>query len=394
MQIVINGSFWNQPRVGSGQYLHGLLRWLPQIAPQHRFLVLQPVSAAPVPQLPPGAASITLHSPFDGRSANMAKLWFEQYAVPRAAQRLAGYGQPTMLFVPYFAPPLRASVPVVTTVGDVIPLRMPEYARSLSFKAYLRLVQRAVYGSKHILTFSAFSKRDIVELLRVPPEKITPVLLAADERYRLPADREAARTLVERRYGLREPFVYYVGGLDRRKNIEVLLHAFALLKAQGSRATLAIAGKALSANRSVFSDVDSLIAQLNIGDRVRRIDVPHEDGPLLYQACTVFAFPSRYEGFGLTPLEAMACGAPVVVSDATSLPEVVGAAALRVASDDVVGWAAALSRLLGDAELRRELGQLGLAQSARFSWQRVAEETLPILESAVGTQHAASLPRV
>jgi glycosyltransferase involved in cell wall biosynthesis len=315
----------------------------------------------------------------------MAKLWFEQYAVPRAAQRLASSDQLTMLFVPYFAPPLRASVPVVTTVGDIIPLRMPEYAASLSFKAYLRLVQRAVYGSKHILTFSAFSKRDIVDLLRLPPEKITPVLLAADERYRPPADRQAVLAAVAARYDLREPFVYYVGGLDRRKNIEVLLRAFALLKAQGSQSMLAIAGKALSANPSVFSDVDASIAHLNIGDYVRRINVPHEDGPLLYQACTVFAFPSRYEGFGLTPLEAMACGAPVVVSDATSLPEVVGAAALRVAPDDVVGWAAALSRLLGDVALRRDLGQRGLAQAARFSWQRVAEETLAVLEQAVPT---------
>ncbi|NJM08729.1 glycosyltransferase family 4 protein [Candidatus Gracilibacteria bacterium] len=382
MQIVINGTFWNQPNVGSGQYLHGLLRWLPQLAPEHRVLLLRPASAEAALQLPPGVASIALHSPFDGRNPNLAKLWFEQRSVPRAARRLAGYSQPTILFVPYFAPPLHATVPVVTTVGDIIPLRMPEYAGNVRVKAYLRLVQRAVRGSKQILTFSAFSKRDIVDLLRLPAEKITPVLLAADERYKPPADRNAALAEVARRYGLHEPFVYYVGGLDRRKNVEVLLRAFALLSAQGNRAQFVIAGRALSANRAVFSDLDALIVQLGLADRVRRIDVPFEDGPLLYQACTVFAFPSRYEGFGLPPLEAMACGAPAVVSDATSLPEVVGAAALRVAPDDIVGWAAALNRLLGDPGLRQDLARLGLAQAAQFSWRRVAIETLAVIERA------------
>jgi glycosyltransferase involved in cell wall biosynthesis len=113
--------------------------------------------------------------------------------------------------------------------------------------------------------------------------------------------------------------------------------------------------------------------------------VPLADGPLLYQACTLFAFPSRYEGFGLPPLEAMACGAPVVVSDASSLPEVVGDAALRVPPDDVVAWAAAIGRLLSDPALRADLRAQGLAQAARFSYQRVAQETLAVLERAANS---------
>jgi glycosyltransferase involved in cell wall biosynthesis len=128
--------------------------------------------------------------------------------------------------------------------------------------------------------------------------------------------------------------------------------------------------------------LDALIADLELKQAVRRIDVPVEDGPLLYRACAVFAFPSRYEGFGLPPLEAMACGAPVVVSDASSLPEVVGAAALRVSPDDVLGWAAALGRVLGDSRLRADLRAQGLARAAHFSYRRVAEETIAVLESA------------
>jgi glycosyltransferase involved in cell wall biosynthesis len=286
-----------------------------------------------------------------------------------------------VLLVPYFAPPVRSRVPVVTTVGDIIPLLLPEYRGRAHVRAYMGLVRRAVRGSAQILTFSARSRDDIVAHLRLPRERVTPVLLAAGDQYS-PGDQAAARAEVARRYGLHEPFIYYVGGLDARKNVATLLRAFALLRSRGLPVTLAIAGRALGGDRALFPDLDALCADLELGPTVRRIDVPLEDGPLLYRACTVFAFPSRYEGFGLPPLEAMACGAPVVVSDASSLPEVVGPAALRVPPDDVVGWAAALGRLLGDPGLRAELRAQGLAQAARFSYRRVAEETLAVLEGA------------
>jgi glycosyltransferase involved in cell wall biosynthesis len=174
-----------------------------------------------------------------------------------------------------------------------------------------------------------------------------------------------------------------VGGLDARKNVPTLLRAFALLRARGDTTTLAVAGRALGVDKRLFPDLDALSADLELGTTLRRIDVPTADGPLLYRACTVFAFPSRYEGFGLPPLEAMACGAPVVVSDASSLPEVVGTAALRVAPDDVVGWAAALSRLLGNPDLRADFRARGLAQAAQFSYRKVAEETVRVLDAVV-----------
>jgi glycosyltransferase involved in cell wall biosynthesis len=378
VQIVINGTFWSQPNVGSGQYLHGLIRWLPQVAPQHQYVLLTPAGAGASLPLPAGVSAMALRTPFDGRSANLAKLFFEQVAVPQAAQRLARRADPSLLFVPYFAPPLRCAVPVITTVGDIIPMRLPEYRGGAKVQAYMALVKRAVRTSAHILTFSDFSRADVVSYLGLPAERISAVLLAADERYR-PADPQAARDEVARRFGIAEPFIYYVGGLDARKNLGVLLRALALLRGRGAPAVLALAGRALGGDRRLFPDLDAQIAELGLGRDVRRITVGHEDGPLLYQACTAFAFPSRYEGFGLPPLEAMACGAPTVVSAASSLPEVVGGAALRVDPDDAVGWASALSRLLGDPTLRGELRELGLAQAARFSWRRVAEETIQVL---------------
>jgi glycosyltransferase involved in cell wall biosynthesis len=392
VQLLINGSFWGQPTVGSGQYLHGLLRGMLRVAPQHRYVLLRPARAALGPQLPPGVATFGVRTPFDRVSPNLAKLFFEQIALPAAAARLASDQEPALLLIPYFAPPLRSPLPVVTTVGDIIPLLLPEYRGGPHVRAYMALVRRTVHHSAHILTFSACSRDDIVAHLGLPPERVTPVLLAPGAQY-TPGDQELARAEVARRFGVSGPFVYYVGGLDARKNLATLLRAFALLRARGVVATLVIAGRALGRDRRLFPDIDAQIAELGLDEAVRRVEVPHTDGPLLYHACTVFAFPSRYEGFGLPPLEAMACGAPVIVSDSSSLPEVVGGAALRVPPDDVVGWAAALGRLLGDPALRADLGAQGRAQAARFSYDRTARETLAVLERVGGRLPTRDPPR-
>jgi glycosyltransferase involved in cell wall biosynthesis len=385
VHLLINGNFWANPNVGSGQYIHGLLRWLPQIAPHHRYSLLVPASADDHPPVPTGVTAFRLRTPFDGRNSNLAKLYFEQVSVPYAAQYLARRHGPGPLFVPYFAPPLRSAQPVLTTVGDIIPLRLSEYRGGAKVRAYMALVQWAVRSSRHILTFSEFSRNDVIAHLRLPAERVSTVLLAADERYR-PGDQRAAQAEVARRFEITTPFLYYVGGLDARKNLDVLLRALALLQERGTPATLVLAGKALGGDPRLFPDLDGQIAQLGLGAYVRRVQVSYEDGPLFYQACTAFAFPSRYEGFGLPPLEAMACGAPTVVSEASSLPEVVGAAALRVGPDDVVGWASAIHRLLNDPDLRAELRTLGFVQAARFSWRRVTEETLAVVERAVSVR--------
>jgi glycosyltransferase involved in cell wall biosynthesis len=389
MHIVLNGSFWTQPTVGSGQYLHGLLRWLPRVAPQHRYTLLLPAIHGAGAAPPAGVLPLLLRTPFDAHQRNLAKLWFEQVSVPQAVRLLhqqSALTTPTLLHVPYFAPPLHSIVPIVVTIPDLIPLLLPDYRGGPHIRAYMRLVSHTIHHTQRVITFSQHSRGDIAARLGLPASRIAVTLLAAEERYS-PASAEHAVAEVAARYGLRQPFIYYVGGLDARKNVEVLLRALALLRQQGDwLPTLAIAGRALGRNTRLFPDLDAQIAALGLHDVVQRLTVPYEDGPLLYRACTLFAFPSRYEGFGLPPLEAMACGAPVIVSQSSSLPEVVGDAAMRVAPDDVAGWAAALHQLLTDPALRARLRARGLAQAARFSWRQVAEETLHLYaESAQAT---------
>ncbi|HJZ50493.1 MAG TPA: glycosyltransferase family 1 protein, partial [Roseiflexaceae bacterium] len=204
--------------------------------------------------------------------------------------------------------------------------------------------------------------------------------LAAGPQYR-PIDRQAAAAQIAERYGLAGPFVYYVGGLDARKNVATLVRAWQRLRcAGGPAATLAIAGRALGDDPRLFPDLDTLIAELGVADSIRRIDVPREDNALLYNGATAFAYPSRYEGFGMPPLEAMACGTPAVVAEASSLPEVVSDAALLAPPDDVAAWAVGLWRLLGDRALRDMLRARGFARAARFSYARVARETVDVYE--------------
>lgn len=383
MRIVVSGMFWGQPAVGMGQYLHGLVGGLARVAPEHSYTLLLPTYAGPGPVLPPGVAGHPVQTPFDGRSENLAKLWYEQVGVPVAARRLRA----DLLHVPYFAPPLYAPAPVVATIPDVIPLLLPEYRGRALVRAYLRLVVLAARRVAQIVALSEHSRADIVAHLGQPSSRVTAVPLAAGAQYRQ-ADHERAAACVAERFGLRGPFVYYVGGLDARKNVGTLVRAFGQLRrAGGPEAILAIAGRALGRDPALFPDLDALIARERLEAWVRRLEVPHADNPLLYRAATAFAFPSRYEGFGLPPLEAMACGTPAVVADTSSLPEVVGDAALRVPPDDLAGWTTALWRLLADNGLREELRRRGLVRAGLFSYERVARETVAVYTRAV---HAES----
>ncbi len=388
MRIAISGMFWHQPTVGSGQYLHGMLGELARIAPQHEYILLLPAYLAndrrPTTDdrhEPPSSfvirhSSFVVPTPFDGKNKNFAKLWFEQIGVPLAARRLRA----DLLHVPYFAPPLWAAMPVVATVLDIIPLLLPEYRGGRGVRAYMRLVARAARRADRVIAISEDSRRDIIHHLGCARARVSTIALAAGPQYR-PIDRAQAAAQVAERYGLREPFVYYVGGLDARKNVPTLVQAWQRLRqAGGPPATLAIAGRALGADARLFPDIDTLIAELGMADSIRRIDVPREDNPLLYNAATAFAFPSRYEGFGMPPLEAMACGTPAAVAAASSLPEVVGDAALLVPPDDVSAWAGALWRLIGDAALRDDLRARGFARAARFSYDRVARATVEVYE--------------
>jgi glycosyltransferase involved in cell wall biosynthesis len=188
-------------------------------------------------------------------------------------------------------------------------------------------------------------------------------------------------------YDLPDHYVYYVGGYDERKNIPTLLRAYAALpEALRTQFPLVLAGRAAGSNPTLFPDIDGLITQLGIGSTVRRIDVPRTDNPALYSGATCFVYPSCDEGFGLPPLEAMACGTAVIAARAASIPEGVGAAAHLVDPVDVAGWTAALLAVLTDNDLRNRLQRAGTERAGQFSYGQTAAATRAVYLRALGRE--------
>ncbi len=274
--------------------------------------------------------------------------------------------------------PLLSPVPTVITIHDLAFIRFPQTFRAYN-RIYLDLATRlSARRASRILAVSEHTKREVVGLLGIPPERVIVTPNAARSHFRPPAP--AAIEQLRTRHGLPERFVLYVGTLEPRKNLTTLLEAFALVSRSVPDVPLLIGG----GKGWMYEPIFARLEQLNLRDRVKFAGyLPEEELPLWYAAATVFVFPSIYEGFGMPPLEAMACGTPVITSNTSSLPEVVGDAGLMVSPTDPVALAEAIRRVLVDADLRAELRQRGLARARRFSWADTAAKTLVAYREAV-----------
>lgn len=384
MDIAINAWFWDQPATGSGQYVRHLLPAMAALEPGFRFLAATPSRMEPqcsIPNLHPYAASsarLLDRIPNKSRCLDLYKLWFEQVLFPRLAVR----HQTAIAHVPYFASPVRPSAPTVVTVHDLIPIVLPAYRGSALVRAYTCLVAAGARRADALIADSESTGRDIITHLKVDPQRVHVIPLAADSRFRPAAAEELQR--VRSRYGLPDRYVLYLGGFDRRKSVTTLLRAFAQLKHESrlcATTRLVIAGRLPATDTDFTPDPRRIAAQLGIEASVVFPGwIDEADKPALYSGAQLFVFPSTYEGFGLPVLEAMACGTPVVTSNTSSLPEVVGEAGLTVPPDDPGALAQAIAILLGDEARRQALRQAGLVQAARFSWERTARATLTVLK--------------
>jgi len=309
-----------------------------------------------------------------------AKLWtpshhrFESTALTAelTGKRLA------LLHSPDFIPPFGGRFRSVITIHDLNFLHFPQFLTPQSARYYGQ-INRAVQRADHILTDSDWTREDVISHLDVPPERVTTVHLAAAPVYRPITDRQEVRRAVNR-YGLPSDFIIFVGTLEPRKNVPTLLKAFHDLRHRAYDVHLAIVGR----KGWLYEEVFAALTKLKLADHVHFLEnVPYEDLARLYNAASCLTLPSHYEGFGLPPLEAMACGTPVVVSDRSSLPEVVGDAGLLVDPDSPEELSAALARVLEDSELRAALRQRGLARSSEFSWAKAAHQTMAVYEQVL-----------
>ena len=268
----------------------------------------------------------------------------------------------------YVLPPLTPCKTVVT-IHDCIHLRFPQYLPNRFAYAYARSsLWIATHRSNRVLTVSDASKRDILKYFRVPEGKIDVIYNAIDERYgETPPPDEVER--VRERYQLNAPYVLYAGNIKPHKNLERLIEAFHMLRQDPDLAhvKLLIIGDEISK----YATLRRAVHKYKLHKHVRFFGfVPDKTLAVLYRLARVFVFPSLYEGFGLPPLEAMASGTPVITSDVSSLPEVVGDAALLIDPLDPAAIADAMRRVLMDSELHGQLRQKGFIRVREFSWER------------------------
>jgi glycosyltransferase involved in cell wall biosynthesis len=303
-----------------------------------------------------------------GAGALRRHLW-EQCQLPELARRLGVQ----WLYNPINTAPVAVRDQVVV-IHDAAFLS-PNASQTLAFRTlYTQLATRLVQTARGIVTVSEFSRGELIERLGARPEQVRVVPNGVSPHFRpQPADG------VRRAHGLPPDYVLYVGSLEPRKNLRVLLQALRLLaerrRLEGHRLVL------VGCRGANFQDDGLATAIAQAGERVQVLGyVPDHDLPALYAGATAFVYPSLYEGFGLPPLEAMACGAPVIASAAAAIPEVVGDAGLLFPPHDAEALADALARLIADASLRGELSRRGLARAAHFSWDQAAQRTLAFME--------------
>ena len=300
----------------------------------------------------------------------------EGFYYPRGLARGAQAAGTDLIHVPAAMPAYSTTLPLVLTIHDAIPWRHPEWFTRANALQQRLLVGRAARQADLVLTDSHASKRDIIELLRVPEERTTVIHLGVSPAFS-PALRDT-QWLAER-FGITGPVVLSVGTPEPRKNLTGALSIFERVSRKLPEATLLLVGGGGWRSK----DLDQQIAACS-GRVVRTGHIDFAELTRTYASADCFLFPSLLEGFGFPPLEAMASGLPVVSSDRPSLPEVVGEAAITASANDHQALATAVLKILTNETIAGDMRARGLAQAAQFSWARTASETVAAYRAVLG----------
>lgn len=342
---------------GIGTYVRNLLRELARQDDDAEFVLLcAPADVEPLRALGPR------FRPIVERSGNYSIR--EQVGIPLTLAR----ARVDLFHAPHYVVPPLITRPFVVTIHDCIHLRFPQYLPSRGALTYAKAMMRsAARRSRRVLTVSQASKDDILHYLGVPAEKVEVIYNALDERLAAPPTPDDV-TRVRERFLLTSPFVLYTGNIKPHKNLDRLIEAFSILRRQGLEdVKLLIIGDEISK----YPNMRRLVHKFQLHGHVRFLGfVPDATLAVLYRLASAFVFPSLYEGFGLPPLEAMAAGTPVITSNVSSLPEVVGDAALLIDPMDAGAIADAMARVLREPALREDLARRGHARVKAFSWER------------------------
>ncbi len=363
MRIGIDARLVYYNRAGIGEYIVQLAQALAQArTPDDKIVLLQSRKDQTKIVDGDGFCRKSLWTPSHNR--------FEQPALGFEISRL----KLDLLHSPDFIPPFRRNCASVITVHDLAFLLYPHFLTKESARYYGQIDQ-AWRRTDHIIAVSEATKQDSIKMLGVPEKKITVIHEAANPIYR-PLPHDQAVNHVKDRYKINQDFILFVSTIEPRKNLPGLLHAYRRLRDDYKRDELLVLA---GANGWLWEEVYETVNRLNLEDHVAFLGrVPSEDLVNLYNAARLLVHPSFYEGFGLTPLEALTCGTPVIASNTAALPEIVGDAGLLIDPHDIEGLTVAMMRLLTEEELRSDHIQKGLKRAAVFSWQKAAEKTMDV----------------
>jgi glycosyltransferase involved in cell wall biosynthesis len=371
----------NYRQAGLSRYIYELLLRLPAAAPKARFIAYVGNHKPPTDLRAALPGNLRLSNSLLPTQRAPVRIAWEQTLLPIAAAR----DRLALLHCPVNVRPLLSPCPTVVTVHDLIFLRYPEKFQPAK-RLYLKVSTTwSCRHAAHVIAVSEATRRDVVDLLGVNPERVTTVHNGVGEQFR-PLDPQTRETFRQDK-GIAGRLVLFLGTLEPRKNVQTLLQAFAALARDATLddVTLAIGGSKGWYYDEIFSTAERL--GLQESGRVRFLGrVPDEELPLWYNIAAVFAYPSLYEGFGLPVLEAMACGVPVLASNTSSFPEVVSTAGMLLDPLDVSAWSQAMRELLANTTHAKELSKRGLVQASEFSWDRAARATLDIYNQVLSAK--------
>ena len=371
---------------GVGTYIRNVVRTLGRLDRENKYLLIGPSSKVEeIGSLPPNFHAVPLH-----QLERSLKGWWEFRAVLRRLDC-------DLVHVPnIFSVPRALPCPYVMTVHDMLEhMSLGRQRNDLWRSVHFQLTMRVLRGAARIFAVSNFTKTEMEKLFGIPPERIEVVYNAIDERFLHGHASTADRELIAKRYQVTYPFLLYAGRVSAHKNVVRMIEAFSALKGELEKERafpdlkLIIIGDDLSGN----PDLRRTVVRSGVQNDVRFLGfVPIEVLRIFYDSAKIFVFPSLYEGFGLPPLEAMAHGTPVVTSNVSSLPEVVGNAAVLVNPENVFEIMRALHRVLLDQGLRERMKERSYVQAGKFSWEKSVRRILEVYRQVGGTAGSAEEP--
>lgn len=374
MRIGINGWFLRHPNTGIGQYMQNLLKNIDSISNHHEYILYIDDSTERLP-LSEKFTYISVKHPYATLHKDLKKTFWEQHVI----YKLVKQHNLDFLHIPYFAPPIKKQLPVVMTIHDASPLRF-SWKNMGRIGAYDKLYRTLFFSNlkkaDKIIVVSQFLKEELLDLTSLPGEKITVIPISAHENYKPINNKEEIHHRIEK-YNIRKEYIFCVGDPSYRKNMFAVMDTYCALPEEvKNKYNLVICG-----GTKFLQKYQDYAAKDSEG-RIQHIGYATPDGdlPYLYNGAKLFVFPSRYEGFGIPPLEAMKCGIPVIANNSSNIKAVVGDAGLLINTENTQEFCDAIVKVLSNSDLHRKMSNKELERAKQFSWEKAAKATLQIYE--------------